>query len=213
MAEIHVQPKKRRGSLFPWLLLALGIIALTIFLLRDRDGDTRTQTVATANNDDHPTTYNNTSANAAANGWSGINWNAPSTRYDEVTDRNIEVRSADNYTIYGLGEDVLFDKGSAAIRPQAVKNLQQIASSISKRYKDGEVRVYGFTDATGGAGQNQQLSQQRADAVKSWLVQQGHLDAGRLSVEGKGESNPAATNNTEGGRQQNRRVQIVARNS
>ena len=72
------------------------------------------------------------------------------------------------------------------------------------------MRVYGFTDAQGSAGYNKELAQQRADAVKSWLSSNG-IDAGRISVNAIGEGQPVATNNTEAGRQQNRRVEIVAR--
>lgn len=208
MAEIRVEPKKKSGSILPWLLLALGIIALCIFLFRKKDGNDYADTNKT-------TTVTTTSSNAAAAGtdWNGINWNSPAAQYDEITDRNIEVRGGDNYAIYGLGENILFDKDAATIRSSAEANLNQIASSISKRYNGGEVRVYGFTDATGAAGHNQQLSQQRAEAVKTWLAQHGNIDAGRISIQPEGESNPVASNATEEGKQENRRVEIVARKS
>jgi outer membrane protein OmpA-like peptidoglycan-associated protein len=70
--------------------------------------------------------------------------------------------------------------------------------------------VYGFTDAQGSAGYNKDLAQQRADAVKAWMSSNG-FDAGRISVNAIGEGQPVATNNTEAGREQNRRVEIVAR--
>ena len=207
MAEINVQPKKRSGSILPWLLLALGVVALLIFLFRKKDG-----TEYTAKNDT-TTTYRSSSDNAAAGAWSGIDWNAPAARYDEITDRNIDVRGGDTYAIYGLGENILFDKDAATIRSSAEDNLKQIASSINKRYKGGEVRVFGFTDAAGSAGHNQELSRQRAEAVRNWLAQHGDIDAGRISIQPEGESHPAASNATEEGKQQNRRVEIVARKS
>ncbi|HEU4901597.1 MAG TPA: OmpA family protein [Flavisolibacter sp.] len=208
MAEIDVQPKKRSGSILPWLLLALGVIALVIFLFRNKDHD---RNEAATNNTD--TSYNNTSTNAAADGWSGLNWNAPAVQYEEVTNRDIEVRGDDRYGIYGLGENILFDKDAATIRSSAEDNLKQIAESINKRYDGGEVRVFGFTDAAGSAGHNQELSRQRAEAVKNWLSQHGKIDAARISLQPEGESNPVASNNTEEGKQQNRRVEIVARKS
>ncbi len=157
---------------------------------------------------------NNTSSNAAAagNGWN-IDWNAPAATFNEITGRNIQVRGNNDYSIYGLGEEVLFEKGQATLRSGAAQELQQIAASVKQRYDGGQIRVYGYTDATGGSGKNQQLSQQRAEAVKNWLVQNGGLNAGNVSVHAQGENNPVASNDTEQGRQQNRRVEIVARRS
>lgn len=209
MAEIDVQPKKRSGSILPWLLLALGVIALAVFLFRNKDHD-RNEAATNTNNS---ASYNNTSTNAAADAWSGVNWNAPAVRYDEVTNKDIEVRGDDRYGIYGLGENILFDKDAATIRSDAEGNLKQISESINKRYNGGEVRVYGFTDASGNAGHNQELSRQRAEAVKNWLSQHGNIDAAHISLQPEGESNPVASNSTEEGKQQNRRVEIVARKS
>lgn len=205
MAEINVQPKKRSGSFLPWLLLALGAIALLIFLFRKKDhsDDTAQNTTTTT----HTSTTSNT---AAADRWSVVDWNAPAAHYEEITDRNIEVRGGDNYGIYGLGENILFDKGSATIRSSAENNLKQIAGSINKRYSGGDVKIAGFTDATGDTEQNRQLSQQRAEAVKNWLTQHGDIDVSRISLQGEGESNPVASNSTEEGKQLNRRVEIVA---
>lgn len=209
MAEIHVEPKKKRsGSFLPWLLLALGVIALAVFLLRNND---RTDDAAYARTDNDSVTYTNTASNAAAGSWNAIDWNAPEARYDEIRDNNISVRGNENYAIYGVNEDVLFDKDAATIKSGAEANLQQIAASINQRYNAGEVRVFGYTDSTGSADHNQQLSAQRAEAVRTWLTQQGNVDAGRVSVHPQGETDPRSTNATEAGRQQNRRVEIVAR--
>ena len=209
MAEIDVQPKKRSGSILPWILLALGVIALLIFLFRNKDGDDRS---SEARNNDEKATYNSTTSNAAAAGaWSSIDWNSPETRYDEINGNDVTVRGNDSYSIYGVGEDILFDTDAATLKSSAEASLRQIASSIDKRYNSGEVRVFGFTDAKGSSEHNQQLSAQRAEAVKTWLVQQGKIVAGRISVQPQGEANPQATNATAEGRQQNRRVKIVAR--
>jgi outer membrane protein OmpA-like peptidoglycan-associated protein len=207
MAELNVQPKKKK-SILPWILLLLGAAVLIWFLTRNKGEDdvvnrnTATDTVTTATT--------STSSNTATDDWSNIDFNAPAVTYDEITDKNINVRGNNSYGIYGLGENILFDKGKATIRSDAEANLKQIVGSIGKRYNGGEVRVYGFTDAQGSAGSNKELAQQRADAVKVWLQSNG-MDAGRISVNAIGEAQPVASNNTEEGRQQNRRVEIVAR--
>lgn len=203
MAELNVQPKKKTNFL-PWLLLLLGVLALLWFLFtRNKDDKEVAATTTTAA--DTTTNTNNVTAD-----WDSVDFNAPAVNYEEITDKNINVRGNSNYGIYGLGENILFDEGKAEIRSDAQANLKQIAGSIGKRYNGGEVRIYGFTDAQGTAAANKELAQQRADAVKGWLQSNG-MDAGHLSVNAIGEAQPVATNSTEAGRQQNRRVEIVAR--
>lgn len=210
MAELNVQPKKNT-SIIPWILLLLGAAALIWFLTRKKDDNTSTTTTNSANTVTASGANQSTSDNAAAaSDWSSVDFNAPATNYEEITDRNINVRGTDSYGIYGIGENVLFDEGKATLRSDAEANLKQIVGSIGKRYSGGEVRVYGFTDAQGSAGYNKDLAQQRADAVKAWLSSNG-MDASRISVNAIGEAQPVATNSTEKGRQQNRRVEIVAR--
>ncbi|HVG40452.1 MAG TPA: OmpA family protein [Chitinophagaceae bacterium] len=212
MADLHVKPKEKSRSILPWILLGLGILALLIFLARgcnDDEKDTAAVTTDTTNTS-VSSTANNTAANTQ-NGWNDIDFNAPAAKYDEITDKNIDVRGNDRYGIYGLGEDILFDEGKSTIRTDAEANLKQITSSISKRYNGGDVRIYGHTDATGSAGTNKELSEKRAEAVRNWLVKNGNLAEGNVSLHPAGESRPVATNSTEAGRQKNRRVEIVAR--
>ncbi len=143
--------------------------------------------------------------------WADIDFiGAPAVKYDEITDRDIDVRGNDQYGIYGLGENVLFNTGESTIRPDAEARLKTVAGSINQRYGGGRVKIYGFTDAEGSEAANMQLSQARAEAVKTYLSSNG-IDAGRVSVHAKGEAGPVASNATEAGKQQNRRVQIVAR--
>jgi len=142
--------------------------------------------------------------------WGNIDFNAPMAAYDEITDKNISVRGSENYAIYGLGENILFDEGKNTIRTNAAQNLKQIAGSIDKRFKGASVRVYGYTDSVGSKGYNKELAEQRAEAVKNWLVQDGNIPENNISLQPVGESHPVASNASEAGRQQNRRVEIVA---
>lgn len=202
MAELNVQPKKK-SSIIPWLLLLAGVAALIWGVTRHKGDKESTLDSVT-------TTQSSTSNNTATADWNDVDFNAPAANYGEITDKNINVRGNDRYGIYGLGENVLFDENKATIRSDAEANLKQIVSSVTKRYSGGDVRVYGFTDAQGSVGYNKELAQQRADAVKSWLQGNG-FDANHISVAAIGEAQPVATNATEEGRQQNRRVEIVAR--
>jgi outer membrane protein OmpA-like peptidoglycan-associated protein len=103
--------------------------------------------------------------------------------------------------------DVLFDTGSANLKPTARERLAKVAG-ILIAYPDIHVEVDGYTDSTGSPMFNEQLSQQRAASVQSYLVQQG-VPAGSIAIHGFGEANPIASNDTAMGRQQNRRVELV----
>lgn len=163
----------------------------------------------TVDNDDQPGETGSASDDA---NWNDIDFTgAPAVKYSEITDRDIEVRGNESYGIYGLGENVLFNTGESTLRSDAEGRLRSIAASINQRYGGGRVKIYGFTDAEGSDAANMQLSQARAAAVKTWLQSNGNIAADRLSVHAKGESGPVASNATDAGKQQNRRVQIVAK--
>lgn len=99
---------------------------------------------------------------------------------------------------------ILFDSGSATLRPESTPVLQQILDTLQD-HPELSVVIEGHTDAVGDDATNLDLSQRRAAAVVDHLVAQG-LDAARLAAEGKGEAEPVADNETAEGRQQNRRV-------
>jgi outer membrane protein OmpA-like peptidoglycan-associated protein len=80
-------------------------------------------------------------------------------------------------------------------------------SQIMIKYPQTSILVEGHTDSTGSDTYNQQLSERRADSVKTLLVQRG-VQGSRISILGYGESRPVATNATPEGRQMNRRVEI-----
>ena len=103
--------------------------------------------------------------------------------------------------------DVLFDTGKYNLRMPAQLGLAKL-SGIVLSHPGLKLAVEGYTDTTGTAAFNQTLSEQRANAVRDYLVQQG-LDAGSVTAQGFGPANPVASNETSQGRQQNRRVEII----
>jgi|HubBroStandDraft_5_1064220.scaffolds.fasta_scaffold39585_3 outer membrane protein OmpA-like peptidoglycan-associated protein len=103
--------------------------------------------------------------------------------------------------------DVLFDTGRAELNPGAGRKLDQLAQFLSE-HKDRRVQIDGFTDSVGTDSYNEDLSRRRADAVKSALLVRG-IDSSRISTQGYGKSFPVADNNDSGGRQLNRRVEVV----
>lgn len=103
--------------------------------------------------------------------------------------------------------DVLFDTGKAQLNPGATRKLDDLAQFL-KDNPQRRVEIDGFTDSTGSAAFNQELSQNRAAAVKSALIGRG-IDPSRVTTEGYGSAFPVASNNDASGRQQNRRVEVV----
>jgi outer membrane protein OmpA-like peptidoglycan-associated protein len=103
--------------------------------------------------------------------------------------------------------DVLFDSGQATLRPGAREKIAKVAG-ILLVYPGLTLEVEGHTDSIGPADYNQDLSEHRADAVRTFLVQQG-IPAGSMAARGYGKTQPVATNGTAAGRQQNRRVELI----
>ena len=103
--------------------------------------------------------------------------------------------------------DVLFDVDRAELKPGGLRMLDQLVAVLVE-YPQRNALIEGFTDSTGSAEHNQALSQRRADAVRMALLRQG-IAPQRLAARGHGSAFPVGTNDTEAGRQVNRRVEIV----
>jgi outer membrane protein OmpA-like peptidoglycan-associated protein len=118
-------------------------------------------------------------------------------------------------TIERVGEGIqvtfasglLFDFDSDAIRADAAANLRNLASSL-KKYDDTQLLIVGHTDALGSSTYNQDLSTRRANSASYYLSSQG-IAASRLRASGRGELEALGTNDTEAGRQINRRIEVA----
>lgn len=102
---------------------------------------------------------------------------------------------------------VLFESGEATLKAGADRRLEQLAA-VLRENPDHVALVEGFTDSTGDETYNEDLSEQRAQAVREALASLG-VDPGRIQVQGYGEAFPVASNRTPAGRQLNRRVEII----
>ncbi len=103
--------------------------------------------------------------------------------------------------------DVLFDTGKYSLKPGAREKLAKVAG-ILLAYPGLTIEVGGYTDNVGGDQMNQQLSENRANAVRDYLVQEG-VTAASVSAKGFGNTVPVASNDNSSGRQQNRRVELL----
>jgi outer membrane protein OmpA-like peptidoglycan-associated protein len=102
---------------------------------------------------------------------------------------------------------LLYDFDSDVVRPEARKNLQALAASLHK-YPGSDLLIVGHTDRLGPASYNQTLSERRAAAAASFLIAKG-VTRTRVATRGMGETDPVAGNDTEAGRQANRRVEVA----
>jgi outer membrane protein OmpA-like peptidoglycan-associated protein len=122
----------------------------------------------------------------------------------------LKAKQTDRGIVLTLG-DVLFDTGRASLNPGAAMKLDRLAAFLNE-HPDRRVQIEGFTDSVGGDAYNQDLSERRAEAVKAALTMRG-IDPSRIATEGYGKAYPVASNSDSGGRQLNRRVEVVIGNA
>jgi outer membrane protein OmpA-like peptidoglycan-associated protein len=129
------------------------------------------------------------------------------TKVDKKVD--VVAERAENVENYSLAQTVTvsFKVGSSKLDAQGTEELDSLASGLANK-KGYVLEVQGFTDSTGGANANKVLSQRRADAVQSYLVEHYNIPLYRVRMIGLGEDKPVAENRTKAGRAQNRRVEV-----
>jgi outer membrane protein OmpA-like peptidoglycan-associated protein len=124
----------------------------------------------------------------------------------EQLNRILETRDSARGLIVSMS-DVLFDTGQFTLKPGAREKLAKVAG-ILIAYPGLNIEVGGYTDNVGGDAMNQKLSENRAGAVRNYLVEQG-VTTGSVSSKGYGNTLPVASNDNSAGRQENRRVELV----
>ena len=122
-----------------------------------------------------------------------------------------EFTERDEVTAYTTEGDVLFDSDDHQLRPDATAELQAIADDIADRSDDVTITVEGHTDNLPSQQytDNTELSERRAESVLQWLTEHTDLAAEDMSAAGLGDEHPRASNSSDDGRQQNRRVVIT----
>lgn len=123
---------------------------------------------------------------------------------------DLKGKQTDRGLVITLG-DVLFDTGLSTLKPGAYATVDKLATAL-KDSPDRKVVIEGHTDSVGSDAYNQELSQRRAQAVQTALLERG-VNSSQISAYGKGETFPVASNDNAAGRQQNRRVELVFENS
>ena len=132
----------------------------------------------------------------------------------EKTRQEFQLQQSGRSLSMNLSGDLLFDYDKAVLKPEAELALKKVAIVLSQ-FPESQVLVEGYSDAKGAASANMQLSRERAQAVKDWLVKNGGVTAANISTKGFGEQYPVASNTKADGtddplgRALNRRVSIV----
>jgi outer membrane protein OmpA-like peptidoglycan-associated protein len=123
---------------------------------------------------------------------------------ESAPDFSSVINSSGKYVTHGL----YFDTDSDRLKPESAAVLKQVVAGLNKN-PNLKLEIDGFTDSVGNADHNVDLSQRRAEAVRSVLVSQFGVDASRLTANGFGANKPIGSNDTPDGRAQNRRVEFV----
>ena len=104
-------------------------------------------------------------------------------------------------------EGVYFDSGNAKLRPESLPRLQNVVEYMTHK-KSARIEISGHTDNVGNPKANKDLSERRAQVCREYLVSKG-IDSARVVAVGNGEERPIASNDTEEGRQKNRRIEAT----
>ena len=128
----------------------------------------------------------------------------------QLADTGVTVTREGDNLVLNMPSDVTFGVDRSDIQPQFYRVLDGVGAVLN-RYPQTVVDVVGHADSTGDDQYNQALSERRAGAVARYLIDNGRVLPARFYVQGRGETQPVASNATESGRAQNRRVEITLR--
>ncbi|PAX08080.1 OmpA family protein [Sphingomonas lenta] len=210
-SHIHLGPKHegKKFNWLPWLLLALGLLALLFALSRCGRDEAAVAPVVTNETD---TTVTNTTTTTTTTSSGSVN--LPGGTVLAVTPGGLNEQVAgflagtDPTPSRAFQFDRLnFDTSRSEIRPQDQEDLNQMAQ-ILKAYPNARIRVVGYADARGSDPANQQLGLSRANSVRQALVAQG-IQENRIETASGGEQDPVDTNATAQGQAENRRTEVV----
>jgi outer membrane protein OmpA-like peptidoglycan-associated protein len=200
-SHVHIEEKNKTNWL-PWLLLALGLLALLFALSRCGDRDEAALVVPAANAPAADPAVNNNSTvvgqtpdAASATALAGTSTLGTFLAGTEAAPRSFTF------------EKLTFDTASSAIRPADAAEINQIAGVLTQ-YPNTRVRVAGYADARGPDAANVALGKARADAVKAALVAK-NVAGDRIETVSGGENDPVDSNATASGQAENRRTELV----
>ncbi|WP_312251126.1 OmpA family protein [Sphingobium yanoikuyae] len=192
-SHIHIGKGEKKTNWLPWLLLALGLLALLFALSRcDRDDGVTNVAPTIVPTDEALVSETAPAAEAVLPGTAGVGAYLAGM---EALPRTF------------VFEKLNFDTARSEVRPADRAELAEISATL-KQHPNARIRVIGYADARGTGAANAALGKARADSVKASLVATG-IDAARIDTASGGETNPVDTNATASGQAENRRTELV----
>lgn len=207
MAYLDVK-RKNKNNWWLWLLLVFFALIVVVMWVRSNNVNPSADRVVVDTSADLASHHVNAIVMTEPD-WNKIDFNSPEITDQEIKDPNIFIRAGTNYTIYSLGDNILFQKGKKKIQSVSEEKLQSIASLVKKRFDNSYIRVYCRADSVGTPEQNKELGLERANEVKNWLVDEGGVDYKRISVHPVGDLGSSSSNQITPESDHNRNVHIV----
>lgn len=133
----------------------------------------------------------------------------PEVSLPEFVGTEIKLYEANGYSVYSIGKDLLFSTGSTGFKTGAEQSLKKISSAITQRNKEGQIRIYAYTEVSDNPNFNRDIAERRAQAVKEWLQKEGNVAGDRIVVQPIIEVSSESP--TDSRRQKDRRIEIVVR--
>ncbi|SFE74332.1 OmpA family protein [Alteribacillus iranensis] len=159
-------------------------------------------------NDEEESSTGTSSFEVSAPDVSAPNVSAPEVSAPEVSAPEVTVSVEDDEITMEVPDHLLFDFDKSTLREDAVNLLEEISGELTE-YEMADVKIHGHTDNQGAASYNKKLSEERAQAVKNFFLEQGDLEPFHFTTKGFGEEQPLVPNDNEENREKNRRVEIL----
>ena len=179
MAELHAQPKKNN---YWWLwLTAIIVISGTVYYYLNHDQKNKpevtTKITSSITNESDDPLGSVSVGSGPANSWDGIDFNSPETTYAEVTDKNVTIKSNDQFVIYSLNSQNVFVANKNDLSDEGKQSLNQIGASINQRFQSNDVKIYDKTDTV----QPNHFAEERAESIANYLIHNSKLDQSHIT--------------------------------
>ena len=179
MAELNAQPKKNN---YWWLwLTAIIVISGAVFYYLKHDQKNKpevtTKITSSITNESDDPLGSVSVGSGPVNSWDGIDFNSPQASYPEITDKNIIVKSNDQFVIYSINSQNVFEANKDDLSDEGKQSLNQIGASINQRFQSNDVKIYDKTDSVKPA----HFAEERAESIANYLIHNSKLDQSHIT--------------------------------
>ena len=211
IAPIRADDRPASAGWWRWVLLALALLALLFFLLRGCNRDKTSSTVESSRSIASDTMASDSDGNGpqvrvGVDLPGGRKLSVVEHSFNDSLARYLAAKGSQAPRVFTF-DNLNFETDSARITAQARPHVDDLIQ-IMQAYPNLQIRIEGNTDSTGDDAINDPLSGERADVVKQALIQ-GGIAASRVTTRERGDTKPVASNQTQAGRQKNRRIDVI----